>query len=319
MLETVWKEIDQYEKIILHRHVSPDPDAYGSQLGLATLIKHRYPNKLVKCVGYSETSLSWMGVMDEASDADFAGALVLVMDTGNAKRIDDERYKSGAYCIKIDHHPPVEDYGDLNVVDTSLSSTSEFVVNLYEKNKAAYDLEMTKEAATLLYAGIIADSGRFLYDNSSQSTYVCVANLLDYEVDRAYVHENMYKRTLNMIQAQGYVLSNFSVSDHGVAYFKMTKEVQAMYGLTTATRSALVNVLSNIEGIHVWVCFFENEENIRVNIRSGGPIINTVAETFEGGGHPKASGAIIYDWDSCEHVVAALDVACIQYLEAKKS
>ena len=73
-------------------------------------------------------------------------------------------------------------------------------------------------------------------------------------------------------------------------------------------------MLANIEGIHVWVCFFENEDGkIRVNIRSNGPVINTVAQNFEGGGHPKASGAMIYEWSQCDAVIKALDEACISY------
>ncbi|MGL4372182.1 MAG: DHH family phosphoesterase, partial [Turicibacter sp.] len=207
----------------------------------------------------------------------------------------------------------------LNVVKTSACATSELVIEIYEANKDEYELDMCKEAAELLYTGIIADSGRFLYDNTSKETLMRVATLFDYSIDRKRIHDDMYRRQMNIIKAQGFVLSQFKVSNQGVAYFKMTKDQQAEFDLTTATRSSLVNVLANIEGIHIWVCFFENDENIRVNIRSGGPIINVVAERFEGGGHPKASGAIIYDWESCVEVIQALDEACLSYLNEQQS
>lgn len=318
MLNEVWQEIKKYDKIMIHRHVSPDPDAYGSQLGLKALIQHHYPNKVVKAVGYSEATLSWMGEMDEVSDEEYQGALVIVTDTANAKRIDDVRYDLGTFLIKLDHHPANEDFANINVVHTHACATSELIIELFEANKEDYDLTLTKDVAELLYAGIIADSGRFLYDNTTKETLNRVAMLYDLGIERDRIHHEMYKRQLNIIQAQGYVLSHFEVSQAGVAFVKMTKEQQAAFNLTTATRSALVNVLANIEGIHVWVCFFENDDNIRVNIRSGGPVINTVAENFDGGGHPKASGALIYDWDACKDVIQALDDACLAYLNGKK-
>ena len=314
MLQNIWSEIVKYDKVIIHRHISPDPDALGSQLGLAALIKYNYPDKWVKTVGYTEASLAWMGSMDEVFDEEYEGALVFVMDTANSSRIDDYRYKLGTYIIKLDHHPVVEDYADLNYVRTDATATSEIVVRLFEANKEAYGLTMPVEAAELLYTGIIADSGRFLYDNTTKETLISTTVLYDCGIDRNKIHDSLYKRSLNIIQAQGFVLSRFKVSEQGVAYFTMTKEEQASFGLTTGTRAALVNVLANIEGIHVWVCFFENDDQrIRANIRSNGPIINTVAAEFEGGGHPKASGAMIYEWDQCEDVIEALDQACIAY------
>lgn len=314
MLQNIWNEIVKYDKVIIHRHISPDPDALGSQLGLAALIKYNYPDKWVKTVGYTEASLGWMGSMDEVFDEEYEGALVFVMDTANSSRIDDYRYKLGTYIIKLDHHPVVEDYADLNYVRTDATATSEIVVRLFEANKEAYGLTMPVEAAELLYTGIIADSGRFLYDNTTKETLISTTVLYDCGIDRNKIHDSLYKRSLNIIQAQGFVLSRFKVSEQGVAYFTMTKEEQASFGLTTGTRAALVNVLANIEGIHVWVCFFENDDQrIRANIRSNGPIINTVAAEFEGGGHPKASGAMISGWDQCEDVIEALNQACISY------
>lgn len=314
MLQKIWSEIIKYDKIMIHRHVSPDPDALGSQLGLAALIKGMYPNKVVKKVGFTEPSLEWMGEMDDVSDEEYEGALVIILDTANSPRIDDLRYKMGAYTIKIDHHPVVEDYADLNYVNTQATATSEIIVHLFQANQEVYQLKMPIEAAECLYTGMIADSGRFLYDSTTKITLECAAFLYDCGIDRNKIHNQLYKRPLNIIQAQGFVLSHFKVSEQGVAYFTMTKDEQESFGLTTGTRSALVNVLANIEGIHVWVCFFENDDSkIRVNIRSNGPVINTVAQEFEGGGHPKASGAMIYDWCQIEDVIAALDAACIEH------
>lgn len=314
MLKEIWSHIFEFDKIIIHRHVSPDPDALGSQLGLAELIRCNYKDKVVKTVGFNEPSLAWMRQMDEVCDEDYEGALVLIMDTANSARIDDSRYKLGAKLIKLDHHPVVEEYADINYTDTAASSTSEIVVNLYQANREAYHLQLSQEAASCLYTGIIADSGRFLYDNTTIDTLSAAQLLYSCEINRNKIHENLYRRSLNIVQAQGYVLSQFEVSEAGVAFFKMPLDIQKSYHLTTGTRSALVNTLANIEGILVWVCLFENEDGrIRANIRSNGPIINEVAAKFDGGGHPKASGAMLSKWEDCQGLLDELGEVCLKY------
>ncbi len=119
--------IKQYETIIIHRHVRPDEDAYGSQAGLAAIIKQSFPNKKVYIVGEEDPSLNYLAKMDTVADEQFNGALVIVCDTANTERIDDQRYLLGEKIIKIDHHPNNDVYGDLQWVDTNASSASEMI------------------------------------------------------------------------------------------------------------------------------------------------------------------------------------------------
>ena len=309
MYEKIWETIKQFDKIIIHRHISPDPDAMGSQLGLARIIKAAYPNKWVKCVGYSEPSLAWIGTMDEVYNDEYEGALVIVTDTANSPRIDDSRWKNAMSLIKIDHHPDVDEYGDLNLVDTTSAATCEIIMHMFHHLKDAYKLTLTKEAALALYAGIIADSGRFLYDSTTAQTLKAVQDLYGTGIDRNAIHNELYKRTLNVVQAEGHVLANIQ-SEGGIVYAKMDQPTQKHFKLTTGTRAALVGSLANIEGFLVWVLFFENEDGqIRANIRSRGPQINEVAARFNGGGHPKASGAMLAAWEECDQLVAALNEA----------
>ena len=104
MIEILQK-IEEYETIIIHRHERPDPDAIGSQGGLAELIKQNYPDKAVFIVGEEEPSLSFLMEMDTIDDTHYEGALVIVCDTANTERISDDRYYKGDFLIKIDHHP----------------------------------------------------------------------------------------------------------------------------------------------------------------------------------------------------------------------
>lgn len=111
--QDILEKINQYDTIILHRHMNPDPDAIGSQVGLKEIIQTNFPDKRVLATGFNEPTLAWMASMDTVTDEDYAGALVIVCDTANTPRIDDKRYTSGDFLIKIDHHPNDDAYGDL--------------------------------------------------------------------------------------------------------------------------------------------------------------------------------------------------------------
>lgn len=100
----ILKVIQQFETIIIHRHVRPDPDAYGSQGGLAEILKASFPQKNVYTVGREEESLNFLRRLDQIDDHVYKNALVIVCDTANQERICDGRYRLGKKLIKIDHH-----------------------------------------------------------------------------------------------------------------------------------------------------------------------------------------------------------------------
>ena len=309
--DQILEKIKSYDKIAIHRHISPDPDALGSTLGFKKLIEDNIGGKDVRVVGYQESSLEWLGTMDLVDEAFYQDALVIVMDTANSGRIDNKYYNKGAHIIKIDHHPGDDHYGNTNYVNVKAASVCEMITHMV----LGFGWRISVEAGTLLYAGIISDTGRFLYDTVTSLTFEAAKYLVSLDIDVNELNRNLYKKPMNVVKAQAYVLNNFKVTKHGVAYFKMSKEKQKEFTLTTGTRSLLVDVLTGIEGILVRVCFFEQDKDqIRANIRSEGPIINQVAERFDGGGHPKASGAMLSKWESVDDLITELDLLC-QYFD----
>ncbi|UOQ50601.1 bifunctional oligoribonuclease/PAP phosphatase NrnA [Gracilibacillus caseinilyticus] len=309
MTTDILSTINQYETIIIHRHVRPDPDAYGSQAGLAEIIKASFPDKSVHIVGEEEDSLAFLATMDRLEDQAYQGALVIVCDTANQERISDSRYQSADAIVKIDHHPVVDVYGDIQWVDVNASSTSELIYRFYQEQKDK-GLKMTDKAAFLLYSGIVGDTGRFLFPSTTKQTFQIAAELVGYDFDRTALYEQMYKTNLRIAKLKGYILQNINMSDAGVSYVKLTKETLKAFDVTPSETSAVVGVLGDIEGIRVWAIFVEEDEVIRVRLRSKGPVINEIAAKYEGGGHPLASGAKIHQWETMQHVLADLEEAC---------
>jgi len=305
----ILETIKQFETIIIHRHVRPDPDAYGSQGGLAEILKASFPEKTIYTVGKEEESLNFLRRMDTIPDETYKDALVIVCDTANQERVCDQRYKLGKKLIKIDHHPNEDSYGDIVWVDTTASSVSEMIYEFYliGKNEG---LVLTKEAARLIYAGIVGDTGRFLFPSTNPKTFKYASELIEYGFSFTELYDGMYRTKINVAHLNGYILQNFKLSDSGVASVIISKEMLNQYKVTASEASQLVGTLGNIDGIVAWVFFIEEDDQIRVRLRSKGPVINEVAKKYKGGGHPLAAGASIYSWDDVEKVLTELEEVC---------
>jgi len=310
--EQILDAIKQYHTIIIHRHVRPDPDALGSQGGLAEILRSTFPEKSIHTVGEEDDSLTFLTRMETIEDSLYEEALVIVCDTANQARVCDQRYKLAQKLIKIDHHPNVDSYGGLQWVDTEASSTSEMIYEFYE-DLQDYGLKMPDEAARLLYAGIVGDTGRFLFPSTTKKTFQYAAQLVTYSFDRSELYEKLYTTEDSIVRLKGYILQNFSVLPSGLSTVKLTKDILEEYNITPSQTSSLVGVLGDVEGIVAWAIFVEEEDLIRVRLRSKGPVVNEIAGRYNGGGHPMAAGASIYSWEAMEDVKEDLEKACLAY------
>ncbi|CAI9389185.1 DHH family phosphoesterase [Niallia sp. Sow4_A1] len=309
MKQQILDAIKVFDTIIIHRHVRPDPDAYGSQGGLAEIIKASFPEKNVYTVGKEEISLNFLRRLDEIDDSTFKDALVIVCDTANQERVCDQRYQTGKMLIKIDHHPNDDAYGDIAWVETTASSTSELIYELYLFGKDQ-GLKMSDEAARLLYAGIVGDTGRFLYPSTSEKTFHYAGELIKYSFSRTDIYDQMYELDPSIVKLSGFVLQNFNVHENGVASMMINKEILDQFHATPAQASLLVSSLGSVKGLKAWAFFIEESDQIRVRLRSKGPVINGIAKKYNGGGHPLASGATIYHWDEVGTVIRDLEEVC---------
>ncbi|MBM7660555.1 phosphoesterase RecJ-like protein [Bacillus mesophilus] len=309
MKEQILAAIERYDCIIIHRHVRPDPDAYGSQCGLAEILRASFPKKEIFVVGRDEEALGHLYKMDIVPDEVYEEALVIVCDTANQERVCDQRYKLGNLLIKIDHHPNEDSYGDLLWVDTTASSVSEMIYEFYlfGKNQG---LVLTQEGARLIFAGIVGDTGRFLFPSTNTRTFKYAGELVEYGFELPTLYEGLYTTKVNVAHLTGYVLQNFTLSSHGVATMLLTKDILEKFDVTPTDASQLVGSLGNIEGIITWVFFVEEDDQIRVRLRSKGPVINVVAAKYRGGGHPLAAGASVHSWEEANEVIKDLEELC---------
>src|SRR5699024_1657351 len=179
-------------------------------------------------------------------------------------RISDERYQTGKQLIKIDHHPNVDPYGDIMWVDTTASSTSEMIYELFLF--AEDGLQLNEEGAKLIYGGIVGDTGRFLFPSTNNKTFRYAADLIDYAFDRQALYDGLYNVDAKIARLRGYILQNFTLSEAGVSKIVLSKDILEEFDIIPLETGKLVGTLGEIQGIKAWIFFVEEDDVIRVRL-----------------------------------------------------
>lgn len=311
-MEFILQKIKEFDTIIIHGHYRPDGDCIGSQYGLMNIIKETYPEKNVYITGEASAFVSFIGSPTILEDESiFENALSICVDCATADRLSDKRYNLAKYSIKIDHHIDVEQYCDYQYVDTTAPACAQIITEMYIKH--SNELKMNKDAANALYVGINTDTGRFKFDSVNSRTFIAAAELLDNGVDISWIDNNLSIETLQTLKLKGYCLSNFKMTENGFAYIIMKRETIDMFGVSDEDAAAQVSTISTIEGCPVWAIFMDYPNEIRIRLRSRGPVINKLAEEYNGGGHAKASGAKLICWDELDEFVSKADELVKKY------
>ena len=304
--------IRKYDRIAIFRHIMPDYDALGTQLGLYTFIKDNFPNKEVKMFGDNHVTFTprLFPEMDRDGDAWFDKPfLAIIVDVSNKSRIADPRFEKADFIIKIDHHPNVESFANINVVDTSTAAASELVVALLLNFKHKY--EISKESATYFYIGIVGDSGRFQYSSTSALTFGVASVLISKKIVLNEIYSKMYLKQIDDLAVTAYILNNYKISPKGVAYYVLDSQIQKDLKITTERGKENVNLFSNIQGINIWCSITQDDDPKepcwRISIRSKEVPINGVATKWGGGGHAQASGARIDSLDDLPAFIKDLE------------
>ncbi len=301
------KIIEEYDSIIILRHQNPDPDALGSQLGLKSLLEAKYPNKMIRALGEMPEDLLFIGQMDQlVSETIFRQSLVIITDTANQPRIDTPYpIELALKTIKIDHHPDIDQYADMQYVDSEVSSCSEIIGDISFTLQEG--LPMNEQSATLLATGIIGDTGRFLYPSTTSETFRIMSKLASFGSKHSEVANKMMTRTRNVAKLSGYIYQNLEISDKGVASIILNKELLNEYQVNDSETSSLVSLPGTIEGVMCWGIFVEKDGFYRCRLRSKSVVINDIASKHEGGGHPLASGANAYSLEEIKEILTEME------------
>ncbi len=313
----ILKKIKDFDTIVIARHIGPDPDAITSEVALRDIIKLNFPSKKVFAIGSGVAKFKCFGTLDKIPEGvNFNDALYIILDVPRFDRVDGPNKDEFKSTLKIDHHPCEEKVCDLELVDDTAASCTQLITDFVLDTK----LKMNKEIAETLYAGIVADSDRFLLSYTSPKTLYLAAMLMEkYKIELMPIYNKLYERPMKERKFESFLITNLKVSPNGFGYIKITNSLIKEFDVDSSTASNMINDLNFIKELKCWAfsSYDENSKIYKINIRSRNIPINHVAEKFNGGGHKFASGARLKDEEMVDALFQALDEECKKETELK--
>ena len=312
MFQEIYNKIKEYDTIVIARHIGVDPDALCSQLALRDAIRLTFPEKKVLAIGTGSVKFTAIGKLDKLEKVE--NALLIVTDTPDQRRVDSVDFSQFAYKIKIDHHPFVEKFCDIEYINDKACSACEILMQFLLEVPLMCDSTI----AQTLYMGLVSDSNRFLFDSCTPETFSLVSTYLEkYPFSLSDSYSKLYLRPMNEVRLEGYISLNMNVTENGLGYIEIKDDIIKQFEVDSASAGNMINNFNYIKEFNVWVTMTEDIKNdqIRVSIRSRGPEINKVAESHGGGGHKFASGVKVKTFDDAMKIVKELDALLKEYNE----
>lgn len=312
MYKKIIKIIKKYDKIVLARHISPDPDAIASQIALRDSIKLTFPNKEVYAVGAGVHKFKYLGALDKPDLSTLNNSLLIVLDVPNFYRVDGINGLEYDAILKIDHHPAEDIIGDVDWTDSTKSSTCEMIAELLLYSPLAMDTKIAED----LYVGMVFDSDRFLLPNTSAETLKTAYELVKTSnINFVNLYDNLYERSINEEKFRAYLINNIEITENRFGFIFVPSEDLKKFNVEPTSVSNQVNDFYFIKELMCWMFVVYDERNdiYKANIRSRGPVINEVATKYNGGGHKFASGCRTSDYKVIEALAKDLDATCKKY------
>jgi len=296
-IQNILAEIRAGSSFLVTTHESPDGDAIGSSLALASFLR-----KIGKevCVHYRDPVPELYAflpgsdtVLPHIPDRDFDVAFVL--DIGELRRAGEEfcAFTRAGRVVNLDHHLTSENFGDYNIIDPVAAATGILVHRI----AAAYGYPLDLETALCIYVAIITDTGSFRYSNANREAFTIAGEMIECGVNAWDVAEKLYEnQPQKRLELLSRALDTLDVICGGqAASLTVTTDMYAETGADAELTDGFVNYPRSIRGVEVAIFFRQiDDSKYKVGFRSKGAVnVAVFAESLGGGGHHNAAGCTV--------------------------
>lgn len=281
--------------IVLCAHVHPDGDAVGSVLGLTLALREAGLPAIPTLADSRPAPVTYeflpgYALWVPASELE-APDVFVALDAPALERLGEAQGLASAagQVVAIDHHPDNREFGSVNIVDPTCASTSQIVWRLLQR----LEIEPSVEVAMCLYVGLLTDTGRFQFQNTSADALRDAAAMVEAGADASECARLVYQnRSRAALEMDARAISRISLANGGrVAHTWIDEQDFVETGSLPEEAENLVEVVRALERIDVAVLLRGFDGGVRANLRSkSGFDVGAVARVFGGGGHWAAAG-----------------------------
>lgn len=287
------------DKVAIASHIMPDGDNIGSMLALYNALKGMgkdavcyssdvWPDIYSFLPRYGDVKIC---TDDPGKEYD----IFAVLDCGSTDRTG-KCSSLKDHCgqvINIDHHATNSNFGDLNLVETSASSTGELIYHVLKE----MGVSISRDIACCLYTAILTDTGCFKYSNTTEETHRIAGELISTGIDFGEIHSEIYNNyNYKDLKFMGKAIESIELYGSGkIAYMQLDKDSMDGVKIGDINTTDFINYARDIKGVEVAAFVKAGEPGeFRVSFRSKKIVdVREVCEKFGGGGHIRAAGCTI--------------------------
>jgi phosphoesterase RecJ-like protein len=290
----VWNRLREAKRVLIGTHLNPDGDALGSALAMQRVLTSVGIEAEVVCHHAAPRNLRFLPQVENLSPVPRMEGhdLGLVLDLDSLDRLGSTRpyLEACPFMIVVDHHVPMDQPGDLRLVDTTASATAAILTEFLLEVGADIDAS----TALCLLTGIVTDTGSFRFRNSDARSLHLAAALLERGADINLVSDEIFgRKPLAATRLLGHVLEHMVLeADERICWAFLSRADFDACGARDEDTEGFVNELLAIESVEIAALFRESKAGVaRVSLRSRqGYDVAQVAQQFGGGGHRNAAG-----------------------------
>ncbi len=279
------------EKIGIFTHENPDGDAMGSAYSLKLAMLSI--GKLAEVFLVPEPDrAAYKLIRDKKVELTVEECdLLVAVDCADVHRLGEytELFLAHQNTAAIDHHITHVPFSKVTVV-RDLSSCSELLEGLYQR----MNMEITVDIANDLYLGMACDTGSFKYAGVTPDTMRAAARLMECGAEFSLISKKVFDtKTREYYQLMQTALERLKFYDNGkISALYLSKEDFKNAGIDESRAGGIVTIPSSISGVEVGIYIRDREDGeYKVSLRSGEMVdVATIAASFGGGGHVRASG-----------------------------
>jgi phosphoesterase RecJ-like protein len=299
-LDAVVEALRSNDRFLVTSHENPDGDALGSLLAMHLALTELGKDSVMVLVGdaplpgeYGFLDLSGHGLLRELP-ADGEDRVLVAVDCAQETRLTDDRLLEAAVVVNVDHHHDNTLFGSANLVADGASSTAEVLADVF----AELGIVLTPAIAEALYAGLVTDTGRFQYANTTPKALRLAADLLEEGANIQRIFQGVYESMqFAKVKLLARALDRAALYEEGrVVVSYLRREDFGEVGAVEPYSEGIIDVLRAIEGAELAALIREpprdGSPTRKVSLRSSTDRVDVsaIARKSDGGGHRQAAG-----------------------------